>query len=402
MMNLFMKIPVLFFLSLSALHAQGTIKWQETFNEPNIPEGWQVIDADQGGSSLLLVPGITTPGGTGIVPQSGQYFWTGNVQDANLAGVIDEWLVSPRISVIYAGDSLYFWAGAVDDLFKDSLRVLISTSNDMPSSFVYELGHFKVDGPAGSWHRYGFDLSEFDSSDIYIAINYYIVDGGPGGQSSDFVWIDHPLISGDPSTLNHAPTLVQILEPADQGFIDTQANTVDFRWSASHDEDAEQLHYTLSIVNVFPPLRFSGLTDTTYSLEWKDVLNENADYRWTIEVTDGKSHVAALDTFTFKLADPAGILDNSSALPGQIALSQNYPNPFNPETTIDFNLPESQYTELTIYNMLGEKVSTLVAGHLKAGDYSYRFNAADLASGVYYYQLRAGDFREVKKMVVLK
>ena len=64
-------------------------------------------------------------------------------------------------------------------------------------------------------------------------------------------YVDHPLISGDPSTLNHAPTMVQILEPADQGFVDIHTSSIDFRWSAAHDEDGEELSYTLSIRNNF-------------------------------------------------------------------------------------------------------------------------------------------------------
>ena len=398
----FVKMTLICLLAVTGLLAQNNIKWQEIFDKANLPQGWQVIDADQGGTGLVLMQSVTAPGGTEILPQSGQYFWTGNVQDANLAGVIDEWLISPRISVIYAGDSLYFWAGAVGGLFSDSLRVMISTTDERPASFIYELGHFKVDGPEGSWHRYGFDLSAFDSSDIYFAINYYIKDGGPGGQSSDFVWIDHPVVSGDPATLNHAPTFVQMLEPEDQDFIDINGTSIDFRWSASHDEDGDELHYTLSIVNVFPTLQFSGISDTSFSLNWRDVLNENASYRWTIQVTDAKSRVAATDTFTFRLADPAGLPDNAVTLQEVAVLDQNYPNPFNPETTITFSLPKPEYAELKVYNTLGEIVSTITSGRLKQGEHTYEFNSSGLASGIYYYQLTTGTFRDIKKMIILK
>ncbi|NIR95212.1 MAG: hypothetical protein GWO08_16605, partial [Gammaproteobacteria bacterium] len=74
----------------------------------------------------------------------------------------------------------YFWAGAIGGPFDDSLRVRVSTIDRQLSSFTHLIGYFKVDGPAGSWHKYGFDLSPFDSSDIYFAVNYYIRDGGPG------------------------------------------------------------------------------------------------------------------------------------------------------------------------------------------------------------------------------
>jgi hypothetical protein len=402
MNKLFIKIPLISLLAVSGLVAQTSIKWQQPFDSPDIPEGWQVIDADQSGTGLQLVQSVNTPGGSLVLPQTGQSFWTGNVNDANLAGVIDEWLISPRISVIYAGDSLYFWAGAAGGLFDDSLRVKISTTNDKPASFIHELGYFRIAGPEGAWHRYSFDLSEFDSTDIYFAINYYIRDGGPGGQHSDFIWIDHPLISGDPGTLNQPPSLIYLMEPPDQSFVDINSTTLDFKWSGSRDLDGEDLHYTLSIVNVFPPWQFTGLADTSFSLDWKDILNENTTYRWTVEVTDSKSRVASLDTFSFKMADPTGMINSAGTMPEEMRLSQNYPNPFNPQTTIEFSIPESGYAELKVYNVLGEEVSTIVSGQLRRGDYTLLFDGKNLSTGVYFYQLTAGKFQEVKKMILMR
>jgi len=75
-------------------------------------------------------------------------------------------------------------------------------------------------------------------------------------------------------------------------------------------------------------------------------------------------------------------------------LLQNYPNPFNPITTIEFTLSKHDYVSLKIYNILGKKVATLVSGKLNPGKHIYRFNASHLASGLYYYQLVAGDYIE--------
>jgi len=83
-------------------------------------------------------------------------------------------------------------------------------------------------------------------------------------------------------------------------------------------------------------------------------------------------------------------------------LNQNYPNPFNPSTTIEFTLPKSELVELKVYSILGKEVSTLVSNKLNQGNHSYTFDGKNLASGIYYYQLVAGDFREVKKMIYLK
>jgi len=89
-------------------------------------------------------------------------------------------------------------------------------------------------------------------------------------------------------------------------------------------------------------------------------------------------------------------------LPENFYLYQNYPNPFNPSTTIEFTLPKSEFVELKVYNILGKEVSTLVSNKLNQGNHTYTFDGKNLASGIYYYHLTAGDFREVKKMILLR
>ena len=84
------------------------------------------------------------------------------------------------------------------------------------------------------------------------------------------------------------------------------------------------------------------------------------------------------------------------------SLSQNYPNPFNPSTTIEFTLPKSEFTTLKVYNILGKEVSTIVSRKLNQGNHTYTFGGKNLASGIYYYQLTAGDYRDVKKMILLR
>ncbi len=84
------------------------------------------------------------------------------------------------------------------------------------------------------------------------------------------------------------------------------------------------------------------------------------------------------------------------------SLNQNYPNPFNPATTIEFTIAEVNPVELTIYDVLGRKIQTLVSKKMEAGIYNYRFDASDLASGIYFYQLKVGNLSSVKKMNLMK
>ncbi|MDH3267971.1 MAG: T9SS type A sorting domain-containing protein [Ignavibacteria bacterium] len=90
-------------------------------------------------------------------------------------------------------------------------------------------------------------------------------------------------------------------------------------------------------------------------------------------------------------------------LPTVYALEQNYPNPFNPSTTIEFSLPEDvSNVKLSIYNALGERVAELVNSSLTAGKYQYQWNAQNVATGMYIYELRTDKFVSVKKMILMK
>jgi hypothetical protein len=95
-------------------------------------------------------------------------------------------------------------------------------------------------------------------------------------------------------------------------------------------------------------------------------------------------------------------ISGRDGLPQAFALAQNYPNPFNPSTRIDFNLGKASDVKLTVYNVLGQRVATLVNGHLSAGQHTVQFDARNIASGVYFYRLDAGSFVSSKKMMLLK
>ena len=83
-------------------------------------------------------------------------------------------------------------------------------------------------------------------------------------------------------------------------------------------------------------------------------------------------------------------------------LSQNYPNPFNPITIINFSVPKQSNVTLLIYDALGREVTTLINEEKEAGNYTAEFNASNLSSGIYFYQIRAGEFIQTKKMVLLR
>jgi hypothetical protein len=96
------------------------------------------------------------------------------------------------------------------------------------------------------------------------------------------------------------------------------------------------------------------------------------------------------------------VAEGNEALPNSYSLDQNYPNPFNPSTTIRFALPKSGHVELKVYNTLGQEVVTLANEEKVAGTYSAQWNAGSIASGLYFYRLKAGEYSETKKLLLLK
>jgi len=99
-----------------------------------------------------------------------------------------------------------------------------------------------------------------------------------------------------------------------------------------------------------------------------------------------------------------GTLERDMAAPvaREYRLEQNYPNPFNPSTTIRFTIPNTENVQLDVFDMLGRKVATLVNQRLAAGTYTVQFNASQLSSGMYFYRISAGNFKQAMKMMLIK
>jgi hypothetical protein len=104
---------------------------------------------------------------------------------------------------------------------------------------------------------------------------------------------------------------------------------------------------------------------------------------------------------TFELNGTSGIAENR-VKPAAFALEQNYPNPFNPTTVIRYHLAAEAKVSVKVFDLLGKEIRTLVQSEQAAGNYSVNFDASGLASGIYFYTLRAGNFVMTKKMLLIK
>ena len=129
-------------------------------------------------------------------------------------------------------------------------------------------------------------------------------------------------------------------------------------------------------------LQHGGATFASARVGWSGGVNDSI-YKWdnTLLVTSVKQSPGVVQGFR---------------------LDQNYPNPFNPSTTIRYGLPTRAHVTLAVFNTLGQKVATLVQGEQEAGDHEVRFDATNLASGVYLCRLQAGSFLETKKLSLLR
>jgi photosystem II stability/assembly factor-like uncharacterized protein len=110
---------------------------------------------------------------------------------------------------------------------------------------------------------------------------------------------------------------------------------------------------------------------------------------------------AGTGVWVYKYSTITGIIEEKN-IPEQFSLIQNYPNPFNPSTSIKFSLPNAGRVQLKIYNLLGKEVSELINEEKPAGNYEIKFDGSKLPSGVYFYTISAGNFRQTKKMILAK
>ncbi len=111
-----------------------------------------------------------------------------------------------------------------------------------------------------------------------------------------------------------------------------------------------------------------------------------------------------VDALSFATFETSSIGNAPSGTPKQFALAQNYPNPFNPSTLIQYDVAKSGRVTIEVFNVLGQKVQTLVNENKVAGRYSVQFNATNLSSGTYFYRMTAGngEFMQTMKMMLVK
>jgi hypothetical protein len=164
--------------------------------------------------------------------------------------------------------------------------------------------------------------------------------------------------------------------------------------------DANQQTYSFGMSDNEGNYTISGLVPGAYSVNselygYNDAQPSSVSLDYTTEFTTSASFSLAPGTVTAVTGKASGVISS-------FKLNQNYPNPFNPSTVISYTVPYQSKVTLKVYNILGSEVATLVNENKPAGSYNVTFDASRLSSGVYIYQLKAGNFISTKKLVFLK
>ena len=217
-------------------------------------------------------------------------------------------------------------------------------------------------------------------------------------------------------TVNLPPSAATLVSPADSAFVHIlSTDTVTFVWNKAKDGNVPEdtLIYIFKLANdknftSTSTVMVDTLTDTVKYVKGAQLFplfptgDTTLVLYWRVEVTDKKSPSVKSNIYRLNLSKPTSVEVVDNGIPTDYYLSQNYPNPFNPVTTIKFGLPEDAQVELVVYNVIGQKVATLVSEYMRAGHYVVQFDGSNYASGTYFYVLRAGNRVLKNKMLLIK
>ena len=191
------------------------------------------------------------------------------------------------------------------------------------------------------------------------------------------------------------PAQVALVSPANAATVN--ADTVQVVWRTAGTIN-ERYWFEFATDSLFAARTIdSTLTDTSHVVR---ALLANQLYWWKVRAGNnaGWGPFSTTRRFVVVLTSVSEI----AGIPDEFMLSQNYPNPFNPSTIIAFAIPREAHVTLGIYNLLGERVADLLDERKPVGYYSAVFHAEGMASGIYLYKLKAGDFIQSKKLILVR
>ena len=279
-------------------------------------------------------------------------------------------------------------------IYTNTSGIFTKSDNELPAPRAWG-----ERGGTFSW----FDLDGEGDLDYFIAGMYFV----PGGNG--LIEAQMHVYRNDVTNENNPPST-----PTGMNVTLQSENTVFFSWLPSSDDHTLTPAITYDLVVIrrgthVPINKLNGdfLTrlpepgNISAVTEWLITGLPDGQYEWRLRAVDAAYIGSPIGMGTFSIG-VSSMDETDDYLPREYSIGQNYPNPFNPVTTIRFSLPEEGLVTLKVYNVIGEEVATLVDEIKRAGNYDVTFEAKHLSSGVYFYRLRAGNFSQVKKMIVNK
>lgn len=346
------------------------------------------------GVDTVRIQLVSTSGGkvklNSITPNTDQQSWSGLYFEGNTIELtpqpypgylFTEWMVDGESAGNSSSLSIELSSSpvSIEAMFMENDELVVINEINYNSSDAFEMGDWiELYNPGSTT----IDLSGWEYKDENDTTGFIIPDNTMLG-SGEYLVISSDLIAFSSAK----PEVDNVIGVADFGL---SGNTDQVRIFNAEGALIDEVSYD----DESPwPLDPDG---TGYTLELKNfdldnTLGENWTSSLSIGGTPGTQNQMVIDA-----------IEDSKTNPTQFSLNQNYPNPFNPSTNISFSIPKSGKVELSIFNVLGQRVHTLVDANLNAGSHTYSFDASGLTSGVYFYRIVSGTNTATQKMLLMK
>ena len=339
----------------------------------------------------------------------------------------------PANCTTYGG--LYQWGEAVaytngasnetspSPAFSGNIRGICPPGWHIPTSAEFTILATTVGGNAYSLKEIGQDGASTNTSGFsallsgYRDIYYYNPNFFELDTSSNFwtssetysLTANYMFMYGDDNSIYQDPNLVKRLGfsvrclydeypcPVELGLLTAVSNerTIRLNWETKTEKNSNKFDVERKAIGndwgLVVSVKAAVLSNSPKQYSYTDKNLQSGKYQYRLKMIDNDG------TFQY-----SSIVEAEVAVPQNYELNQNFPNPFNPNTVISYSLPLASYVKLIVYNTLGQAVKVLENGYQNAGSYSVNFNATELPSGTYYFKIEAGQFSQIKKMMLLK
>jgi len=369
------------------------------YHIPGIFRGGGVYGSVQAGGKVLMAGGINNlwfyniASGSSFLIAGGNGNWGNNF-------VAENYCSFSRYQASSDTMTIYFYSGEVDNW--SSIQTYKQISSGYGTAHVYA---FNIVGPNKAVVFYSPKLHLIHKQNTSIPVGSIYVNGVLAAFTGS---TESYLFNGNTGSIYHNNFTVDYVGLGDSVCVCREGN-YDLHTYSAITAQWQQTTLPEMLYIIFSGSCISLIATTGYNKFYAfngyygnlvELIPEGTNSQYMV---GGKTAIVVRDTKIYAF-DPQQVtkISPKRIQPVQFYLAQNYPNPFNPTTTIKFSLPRTEFVTLKIYNILGEEVATVVSEKLLAGKYKYKWDAGILASGIYLYQLKAGDFTQTHKMILLK